>query len=399
MTAQPAARARAEDDPTRSAVAILSRLIGFDTVSRKSNLALIEWVEGYLAEHGIESHRVPDETGQKANLIATIGPRDVPGYVLSGHTDVVPVEGQPWTSDPFGAVERDGRIYGRGAADMKGFLACMLAAVPAMTAAPLTRPIHLAFSHDEEVGCTGVRSLLREMAGWEPRPLGCFVGEPTSMEVILGHKAKRTVGVEVRGTTCHSSLAPRAVNAVMYAARLITHIAELQAEFARSGARDDAYDMPFTTPHVGTVSGGDVVNIVPDRCRFLFEVRAIGADDPSEVVERIERHAREVLEPEMRSIAPDAGFAFEDVARIAGLDTDPGTAIAAMAKRLAGRNAHGKVAFGTEAGFFVEIAGIPSVVIGPGSIAQAHQPDEWIEVAELTRCLAFLDRLTAECRA
>jgi acetylornithine deacetylase len=237
------------------------------------------------------------------------------------------------------------------------------------------------------------------MADWEPRPLGCFVGEPTEMGVVIGHKAKRTIRVSVRGTTAHSSLAPTAVNAVSFAARLITHIADLAREFERSGARDPLYDIPFTTPHVGTVSGGDVVNIVPDRCTFLFEVRAVGADDPDAVVARIRAHAREVLEPEMRSVSPGTGFAFEEVSAIDGLDTAPEAEITRLAKRLAGRNAHSKVAFGTEAGFFTTIAGIPSVVIGPGSIAQAHRADEFVEIAELTRCLAFIDRLIAHCAA
>ncbi|MEM7497156.1 MAG: acetylornithine deacetylase [Pseudomonadota bacterium] len=388
----------ASSDRTERAVAILSALIGFDTVSSKSNLALIEWVEQYLTEHGVAHERVPDETGEKANLIATIGPRDVPGYVLSGHTDVVPVEGQPWTGDPFVARIMDGRVYGRGACDMKGYLAAVLAMVPEMVAAPLARPLHIVFSYDEEVGCIGVRGALKEMADWPVRPLGCFVGEPTSSAVIVGHKAKRSFRVLARGTTAHSSLAPSAVNAVTYAARLISHIGEMAAEFERSGARDDLYDVPFTTPHVGAVHGGDVVNIVPDRCEFVFEVRAIGTDDPDAVVERVQAFARDVLEPEMRSRAPGAGFEFSLMSAIDGLDTAPEAEIVALAKRLAGKNSHAKVAYGTEAGFFVSIAGIPTVVIGPGSIDQAHKADEWVEISELTNCTALLAGLIEECR-
>ncbi|MEM6357994.1 MAG: M20/M25/M40 family metallo-hydrolase, partial [Pseudomonadota bacterium] len=311
MTAtEPAFPATDTHSRTERAVEILTALIGFDTVSSKSNLALIDWVERYLAEHGVESQRVADATEEKANLIATIGPSDAPGYVLSGHTDVVPVIGQPWTGDPFTARIRDGRVYGRGACDMKGYLACVLAMVPEMLAAPLARPLHILFSYDEEVGCIGVRTALERLAAWPVRPLGCFVGEPTSNAVIVGHKAKRSYRAVARGTTAHSSLAPSAVNAVSYAARLISHIGEMAAEFERSGARDDLYDVPFTTPHVGAVHGGDVVNIVPDRCEFVFEVRAIAADDPDAVIERIIAHAREVLEPEMRSRAPGAGFDF-----------------------------------------------------------------------------------------
>ncbi|MEM8820262.1 MAG: acetylornithine deacetylase [Pseudomonadota bacterium] len=384
-------------DRTETSTEILSTLIGFDTVSSKSNRPLIDWVEAYLAERGIDAERVPDPTGEKASLIATIGPSDVPGYVLSGHTDVVPVEGQPWSGDPFTPRILDGRIYGRGACDMKGFLACVLASVPAMQAARLTKPLHIVFSYDEEVGCVGVRDALMRMAAWPVTPIGCFVGEPTLGDVIVGHKAKRSVAVDVRGTTAHSSLAPTAVNAVTYAARLITHIGEVAAELEQAGARDTLYDIPFTTPHVGAVHGGDVVNIVPDRCRFVFEVRAIGADDPDAVVARIQSFAKDVLEPEMRSVAADAGFSFEEVSSIDGLDTPPEHDLVALTKRLAGRNAHAKVAYGTEAGFFRSIAGIPAVVIGPGSIEQAHKADEWVAIEELTRCNGFLDALIAEC--
>ncbi|MEO0428477.1 MAG: acetylornithine deacetylase [Pseudomonadota bacterium] len=400
MTAtEPAFPATDTHSRTERAVEILTALIGFDTVSSKSNLALIDWVERYLTEHGVESQRVADATEEKANLIATIGPSDTPGYVLSGHTDVVPVIGQPWTGDPFTARIKDGRVYGRGACDMKGYLACVLAMVPEMLAAPLARPLHILFSYDEEVGCIGVRTALERVAAWPVRPLGCFVGEPTSSAVIVGHKAKRSYRAVARGTTAHSSLAPSAVNAVSYAARLISHIGEMAAEFERSGARDDLYDVPFTTPHVGAVHGGDVVNIVPDRCEFVFEVRAIAADDPDAVIERIIAHAREVLEPEMRSRAPGAGFDFELMSAIDGLDTAPEHALVALAKRLAGKNAHAKVAYGTEAGFFGSIADIPAVVIGPGSIDQAHKADEWVAISELTNCTDLLAGLIDECRA
>ncbi|MEM9763023.1 MAG: acetylornithine deacetylase, partial [Pseudomonadota bacterium] len=392
MTATAASNATpaASDDRTERAIEILSALIGFDTISSKSNLALIEWVEDYLVQHGVASERVTDEDGEKANLIATIGSRDIPGYILSGHTDVVPVSGQPWSGDPFTARVMDGRVYGRGACDMKGYLACVLAMVPEMLAAPLARPLHILFSYDEEVGCLGVRTALKDVAAWPTRPLGCFVGEPTSSNVIVGHKAKRAYRAVAKGTTAHSSLAPSAVNAVAYAARLISHIGEMAAEFERSGARDELYDVPFTTPHVGAVHGGDVVNIVPDRCEFVFEVRAIAADDPDAAVERIQAYAREVLEPEMRSRAPGAGFEFELMSAIDGLDTAPEHDLIALTKRLAGRNGHAKVAYGTEAGFFGSMAGVPTVVIGPGSIDQAHKADEWVAISELTNCTVFL---------
>lgn len=385
------------DDRTRAAVEVLTALIGFDSTSRNSNLPILGWIEERLAAEHVAARRIPDETGDKANLIATVGPAEAAGYVLSGHTDVVPVDGQRWSSDPFVAEVRDGRVFGRGATDMKGFLACMIASVPAMRAAGLKRPIHLAFSHDEEVGCVGVRSMLRDMAGWPVRPLGCVVGEPTRMGVVVGHKAKRSVRVSVRGTTGHSSLAPRFVNAVFYASRLVAHLQEIAAEFETSGARDPAYDVAFTTPHVGRMAGGEIVNIVPDACTFDMEVRAIGHDDPDAVVERVRAHAREVLEPEMRARAPEAGIDFEALSEVDGLDTDPAADIVTLAKACAGANDHAKVAFATEGGFFASIAGVPSVVCGPGDIAQAHQPDEFVEIAELTRCLAFIDRLIARC--
>lgn len=385
------------DARTEAAVEALGALIGFDTTSRHSNLALVEWLEARLAAQDIPSRRIHDETGAKANLIATVGPTGTAGYVLSGHTDVVPVDGQSWSSDPFAAEVGGGRVTGRGATDMKGFLACMIASVPAMRAAGLKRPIHLVFSYDEEVGCVGVRPALRDMAAWSPRPLGCVVGEPTRMGVVVGHKAKRSMRAIVRGTTGHSSLAPRFVNAVAYAARLVAEIHRLAAAFEAEGARDAAYDVPFTTLHVGRIAGGEALNIVPDRCVLEFEVRAIGADDPDAAVARVLAFARETLEPEMRRIAPGAGIDFEEISRIDGLDTDPEAEVVTLAKACAGRNEHSKVAFGTEGGFFASIAGVPAVVCGPGDIADAHQPDEGIDVAELTRCLAFIDRLIAHC--
>ncbi|HKA81678.1 MAG TPA: acetylornithine deacetylase [Xanthobacteraceae bacterium] len=381
----------------RKTVDILEALVGFDTTSRNSNLALIAWVESYLDRFAIAHERVLDATGAKANLWATIGPASVPGYILSGHTDVVPVDGQSWSADPFHLTARDGRLYGRGAADMKGFLACCLAAVPDMIAHPLARPIHLAFSYDEEVGCIGVRGLIARLEHAPATPAGCFVGEPTEMNVIIGHKAKRSLRVTVRGQTCHSALAPKGVNAVEYAARLIVRIREIADRLAQGGARDPLYDVPFTTGHTGTVQGGTALNIVPDQCTFEFEFRSIAADSLDALVGEVMAYARDVLEPEMRAVAPHAGFAFEIKSGFPGLDTTPGANLVDLTKRLSGQRHHGKVAFGTEAGLFDE-AGIPSVVIGPGSIEQAHKADEFIAVAELAKCDRFIDGLVAHCR-
>ena len=374
---------------------ILDALVGFDSTSRNSNLPVVAWIEDYLDRLGVVHERIPDQSGNKANLWATIGPAGPAGYILSGHTDVVPVDGQDWSNDPFRLTERGGRLYGRGATDMKGFLACCLAAVPEMR--QLARPIHLAFSHDEEVGCVGVRNLIAQLQARAVKPAGCFVGEPTGMNVVIGHKGKRSFRVSVRGRTCHSSLAPEGVNAVEFAARLIVMIRDMAERFARDGARDPLYDVPFTTTHTGVVQGGTALNIVPDLCRFDFEFRSIAADDVEALAGEVMTYARERLEPQMQAIAPEAGISFEVISGFPGLDTPEAGEVVGLAKSLAGRNDHGKVAYGTEGGLFAQ-AGIPTVVIGPGSIEQAHKADEFIAASELAACGAFLDRLIAHCR-
>ena len=377
---------------------ILTQLIRFDSVSHRSNLPIIEWIEAYLAERGVTSTRVPDETGEKANLIATIGPKEEAGYILSGHTDVVPVEGQDWTVDPFGGEIIGDRLYGRGSSDMKGFVACMLERVDMMLSAPLSRPIHLVFSHDEEVGCVGVRTAISQIADWPVRPIGCFVGEPTDMEVVVGHKGKRSLRAEITGTTGHSSLAPHFVNAAEYGARLAVFISDIGRRLRADGPRDDLYDMAHTTAHVGVLQSGTQLNIVPEHCRLDFEFRVIGADDVDALVGEVEAYARDVLEPQMQAIQPETGITFSDISEIPGLETSPEADLIALTKRLAGRNAHAKVAFGTEGGLFDKMASIPTVVIGPGRIDRAHKADEYILLSELDQCTFFLDRLIAECR-
>jgi acetylornithine deacetylase len=381
-----------------TAAEILAKLIGFDTVSRNSNLDLIAWVEDYLSKHGVSSHRVYDDTGQKANLVATIGPADVPGIVLSGHTDVVPVEGQPWSTDPFEATVIDGRMYGRGSSDMKGFCACVLAAVPDMLAKDLSTPFHIVFSYDEEIGCIGVRGAIREIADWPVPPRACIVGEPTRMQVVIGHKTKRSIRVTVRGKTGHSSLAPAFVNAVEYASRLTVFISDTGRDLAANGATDDLYDVGHTTAHVGMLHGGTQLNIVPDEAVFDFEFRAIAQDDADALVERVKAHARDVLEPAMHAVDPDTGIDFHTISEVDGLDTQPEADIVSFTKALANRNDHSKVAFGTEGGLFQTMADIPTVVIGPGDIARAHKADEYITLDELDAGSAFLSRLIARCR-
>jgi acetylornithine deacetylase len=382
-------------EPLDLAKELLARLVAFDTTSHKSNLGLISFVEGYLGGFGIDSRRVPSADGAKASLFATIGPAGIGGIGLSGHTDVVPVTGQAWDTDPFTMVERDGKLYGRGTADMKGFVACCLAAVPDM--AGLKRPIHLSFTYDEEVGCIGVRDVIDYLDRKTVKPAGCFVGEPTGMGVIIGHKGKRSYRVTARGRTCHSALAPQGVNAVEYAARLIARIRDTADRLAREGARDPLYDVPYTTAHTGVVHGGTALNIVPDECTFLYEFRSIGADDPDALAAQIEAYARDVLEPEMKAVAPEAGFTFELMSGFPGLDTPEGADLVGLTKDLSRHTGHAKVAYGTEAGRF-SFAGIPSVVIGPGFIDQAHKADEYIAASELATCGVFIDRLIAHCR-
>jgi acetylornithine deacetylase len=379
-------------------VDILSTLVAFDTTSRNSNLALIGWVEDALRPLGFTCERIPDASGAKANLWATIGPTDRPGFVLSGHTDAVPVDGQDWSSDPFRLREEGGRLYGRGACDMKGFLAVCLALADRMATEPLRRPIHLAFSYDEEVGCVGARDLAAWIGGRAVTPEACFVGEPTGMGVVIGHKGKRSVRAAVRGATCHSALAPRGVNAVEWGARLVAEIRRIGDRLAAEGPRDELYDVPHSTGHVGVFRGGTALNIVPDEAEIVFEFRTIAADDPDALVAEVVEHARAVLEPAMRAVVPSAGFSFDTYAGFPGLDASPDAAIVTLAKSLAGRNDHAKVAFGTEAGLF-DGAGMPTVIIGPGSIEQAHKADEWIETAELERCATFVERLIERCRA
>ncbi|WP_027554133.1 acetylornithine deacetylase [Bradyrhizobium sp. Cp5.3] len=376
---------------------LLADLVAFDTVSDRSNLPLIAHIESYLAALGVSFERIVDDTGQKASLWVTIGPADRPGLVLSGHTDVVPVVGQDWSHDPFKLVERDGRLYGRGTTDMKGFVAVCLAMVPEMLEAKLTTPIHLAISYDEEIGCVGVRPMLGGVAKKKVKPLGCFVGEPTQMQVIIGHKGKHGVRATFRGLARHSSIAPDGVNAIEYAAELITEIRRRAVKLASDGARDDLYDVPHTTLLTSIVHGGAALNIVPDHCTVEFECRGIGITESKQVTDAIIAWARAELEPAMKKAHPECGIDFEEILDYPALDTSADAAIVTLAKSLAGRNDHAKVAFGTEAGLFVSMADVPSVVIGPGSIAQAHTPDEFVEMAELEKCAGFVERLIAKC--
>ena len=375
--------------PSAETRRILADLIAFDTVSRNSNLQLIDYVRALLADLGVESELTHDADGRKANLYATIGPTDRGGIALSGHTDVVPVDDQTWTSDPFALREADGRLYGRGTADMKGFLACVLAHAPAFARARLSQPVHLCFSYDEEVGCLGVQKLLAPLMQREVRPTAAIIGEPTGMEVINAHKGKLSMRAEVSGSACHSAYAPEGVNAALAAARLAAKLGEIAERKMSDGPFDGAYDVAHTTVHVGVLEGGTALNIVPSSASLEFEVRNLPGDDPHALVQEAIDYARNALEPEMQAVKAGTGFSFAELSHFPALDTDPGHEVVVLAKALAEKNATGKVAFGTEAGRFKD-AGIPAVVCGPGLIAQAHKPDEFVELDQLAACERFL---------
>lgn len=377
---------------------LLERLVAFPTVSRDSNLALIGFIRDYLAGHGVASELFLNAEGTKANLFATLGPTDRGGVVLSGHTDVVPVDGQAWTRDPFRLSESEGRLYGRGTADMKGFIASVLAAVPAFLAQPLRLPVHLAFSYDEEVGCLGVRSLLGALAQRPNRPRLCLIGEPTELRPVLGHKGKLAMRCQVHGAACHSAYAPQGVNAIEYAARLIGHLGEIGEELARPEHHDPRFDPPYSTVQTGLIEGGRALNIVPAECRFDFEVRALPGFDAQQVATRLDRYAQAELVPRMQAVQPGTGIRFEPLGSYPGLATDAASEAAELVALISGSRDFGTVAFGTEGGLFHE-AGIPTVVCGPGSMDQGHKPDEFVTLAQLEACDAMLLRLAEHLRA
>ncbi|WP_025213382.1 acetylornithine deacetylase [Pseudomonas brassicacearum] len=374
--------------------AMLASLVGFATVSRDSNLALIEFVRDYLQGLGVACELIYNSERTKANLLASIGPAVSGGVVLSGHTDVVPVDGQAWTVDPFCLSEVDGKLFGRGTADMKGYLASVLAAVPTFLASPLRRPVHLAFSYDEEVGCLGVRSLLEVLPQRVPQPVLCLIGEPTQLQPVLGHKGKLAMRCHVKGAACHSAYAPYGVNAIEQAARLIGCLGEIGADLADPSLHDPRFDPAYSTVQVGVIQGGTVLNIVPADCRFDFEVRALPDFTPEAVVEQLQDYAEQVLLPPMRAVQGDTAIRFEQLSAYPGLATSPDSAAAQLIARLCGSAAFRTVAFGTEGGLFHQ-AGVPTVVCGPGSMEQGHKPDEYVSVEQMAACDRLMDRLAS----
>src|SRR6266851_7534526 len=377
------------------ALAMLERLVAFDTVSAHSNLELIDWVAGYLGRFGIATTRSSVFAG-KANLFATIGPSERGGVILSGHTDVVPVLGQEWHSDPFRLTERageaGGRLYGRGSADMKGFIALVLALVPEMVRRPLKVPLHLAFTHDEETGCFGAPALIGALPTGVARPLLAIIGEPTSMQIANAQKGCSFFRTRIVGHEGHSSAPDRGVNAISAAAEIIAEIGRLHAE-ARGRARPDSgFDPPHTTLSVGTIAGGTAVNIIARDCAFDWDLRTLPDDDAAALQARLDRFIAADLLPRMRAVYPHAAVETETIVAVPPLLPMPGSPAEALARLLTGANTTTTVSFASEAGLYQE-AGIPAIVCGPGSIDVAHKPDEFITRAELAAGQAFLDRL------
>lgn len=372
----------------------IKKLVAFDTVSRHPNMGLIETVRDHLQSFGINSTLTTDQTGKWANLFATIPARDGStngGVVLSGHTDVVPVDGQKWDSDPFVPEIRDGLLYGRGTADMKGFIGIALTKVPAMLAANLDKPIHFALSFDEEVGCVGAPLMIADLQKRGVAPSGCIVGEPTSMRPVIAHKGINTYNCCVKGFAAHSSLTPHGLNAIEYAARLICFIRDVADEFRARGPFDEQYDVPFSTAQTSMIQGGNAINTVPAECRFSFEFRNLPTLDPEAIFARIDAYARDTLLPRMRREHASAAIEISKIASAPGLDASEQAAISQLVSALTADTQKRKVAYGTEAGLF-QLAGVPSIVCGPGNIEQAHKPNEFVSLEQIVACEAFIEK-------
>jgi acetylornithine deacetylase len=374
---------------------MIERLIAFKTVSRDSNLGLIEWVRDYLQRLGAKTRLTYDATGKKANLFATFGESARPGLILSGHTDVVPVDGQNWDTDPFVATERDGKLYARGSADMKGFIGIILAQAPKFAAAlqsgRLDAPLHYALSYDEEVGCLGVRNLIRDLEQNNIKPAGCVVGEPTSMQPIVAHKGMNRFRCSVHGREAHSSYVTFGVNAIEYAAKMIVHIRQIAERLAQLEKRDYGFTVPYSTMSTGIIRGGIAANVVPKECEFQFDLRTLPQASPDALYQEIKSHA-EALAAEMRRIDPNSGIDLSWESHTVGLASSDTEAIVQWAKKLSGQDSVGKVSYGTEAGLFQKM-GVQTVILGPGDIAEAHRPNEFVALDQLAQCEAFVSRI------
>jgi acetylornithine deacetylase len=378
-----------------SAIDILERLVAFASVSARSNLDLIQWIRDHLAGHNVQSDLVPAPDGQpKANLWASIGPDAPGGIVLSGHTDVVPVEGQPWTSDPFTLARRDGRLYGRGTSDMKGFIALCLALVPEMLARPLRVPIHFAFSYDEELGCLGAPHLIAELGRRFPKPALAIIGEPTGLRLGTRHKGCYSFETEVTGRDAHSSQTHKGANAIVAASAIVAELDRIAEELKQSRFNDATFEPPYPTINVGRIDGGTAVNIIARRCTIHWDFRATPGAGPSLVLPRLERFIADDVLPRLARVAPEASVTTRPRAHVPPLADEPGGAAETLVKFLTGANQTIGIAFATEAGQF-QAAGLSAIVCGPGSILQAHQPDEFIELSQMQAGEQFLRKLIA----
>lgn len=369
---------------------ILAQLIAFPTVSRDPNRALIDWVAALLRDHGIDSTLIPDASGHKANLYATVGPKNRPGVMLSGHTDVVPVDGQDWTKPPFELTEAEGRYYGRGTTDMKGFCAAAIHTAIEAGKRPLKTPLHLALSYDEEIGCIGVRSLVDMLEAAPLRPAMCIVGEPTGMQVASGHKGKVALRATCSGEEGHSALAPLAMNALHLAIDFANAVRTKQAEIATTGNQDQDYDVPYTTLHLGRINGGTSLNIVPNLATVDFEIRNLAEDDPKSILAELQASADQIVAGaghKAAAITISESFSYP------GLLTPQNSDVMAFVRSLTGSNGSIKVAFGTEGGLFGARLGIPTVICGPGSMMQGHKPDEFVSLDQMAKCQAMLTNL------
>lgn len=370
--------------------AILEQLLSLDTTSRESNLALIDVISHYLDDLGIQSTLVFNQEKTKANLYARLGPSGDGGVMLSGHTDVVPVDGQNWTHPPFQLTELDDKCYGRGSADMKGFIACVLASVPTFLETELRMPLYLAFSYDEEIGCLGVRGLIDHIKASPEKPAMCIIGEPTNMHPIYGHKGKVSMRCKVHGHACHSAYAPEGVNAIEYAAKIINKLTDLAEPLKNE--LDERFDPPYSTLQTGTIKGGAALNIVPEYCQFDFEMRYLPKADATSTFIALQNYAEQRLKPAMQSVDAGADITFESLSAYPPLLTDPQSEFAQWLAEWSGNKSFGTVAFGTEGGLFDE-AGVATLVCGPGSMDQGHKPDEFVTVEQLNRCTTMLSNL------
>ncbi len=374
---------------------ILEKLISFPTVSRDSNLELIAYIERYLSDLGISSILTKNDENTKANLYAKLGPDISGGVMLSGHTDVVPIDGQNWNVEPFSMSLAERKLFGRGTTDMKGFIASVLAMLPKAASASLTQPIHLAFSYDEEIGCVGVKRMIDMLQSAEDRPAFCIVGEPTEMKVGIGHKGKVGAICRCHGVEAHSALADKGLNAIYLATEMIEAIREIQEEVKQQSEHDFQYSVPYSTLHVGTIEGGTALNIVPKDCHFKFEIRNTSIDDPQSILDKVVQAARKVTEDYKKDF-PNADVDIEVFNQYPALDTSAEEKVVILVQDLMETDEFIKLAFGTEGGLFQEKLNIPTVICGPGSMDQGHKPDEYIHRSELARCDHFLEKLLSK---